>query len=749
MTDKNDLSLYKELLKSPLIPENFPPDQLYHLASLGAVQALKAAVRENTELSREAAAALEEAAEASPSKNVRRNSLRALAALADGGSQPALDVLFDLALHLENAEAQALLAEKDYVHYWKPANAAKYFLLKKRDEWKKLDPDRSLLTDYFVTQEEEVQKNIIAAAQKTDPAWAVTAACLMHPLPEGAVEALMEAYGRFSSGEKELFIRCAEKAPALPDSVPADLFLKYGDRLSLEASLKHHLVPSDPQQVPLFYFLSEQWLAYYQSDADFYAVRNAFLNGSRELKKRIAQTSRRSGNIRWMQDIDPAEQLNSGRRSLSLSEWGLLVRSLINNQNYEKLWKIFPTLPFCYSIEAFTALEEVDFIPADAEEKTFFEAVRTDLQFFDGTVPLTESPAFVNTHAGASELTVSPDGKFLAVSFLDGMIMVWDLSQKKLPCTQIHLPAASASALQFSHDDRYLAAADTQNKLHICTLPEGTVIKQIPAPDPNVIGLYLSRNDRQLYAVGRNGRGLILGFPHGSLIADFDLQHSGCFRSVMDNETEWISILDTKGNILLFDPEPHQNAGGFAAGEGTQILSHNAGHDMITCINARNEISSWNILSEKPVHSAHLMDGDARPVTAFDLVPGEVTALGRQDGSWGIFRDADGVRLSGPEEKSDPEEEADHSAVTGIQSAEGLSCLYVSRMSGRITEYDLTFFNWFTHSYGLTELPALKTIEAAAKKARNPELKSDAAFMKTVIEWRTRFDIDIDFEVES
>ena len=154
-------------------------------------------------------------------------------------------------------------------------------------------------------------------------------------------------------------------------------------------------------------------------------------------------------------------------------------------------------------------------------------------------------------------------------------------------------------------------------------------------------------------------------------------------------------------------------------------------------LSREESFSVLNLLSGKPV--LEKIDLSGRNVRRLiPIAEGELYALGTLDGKILIF---------------DPFTKAPHAvlsfgskaAVTGMWYDGETKTLYGCSSAGTVRSWDLGLFSDMIRVMPLTQMPGMNRIDEFVKKYPEPGVKAAAEWLKTVIAWRRRFDIEIDF----
>lgn len=743
MNESQNPEILLRLLTSPVIPPDFPAELLYRIACTGAVAILSEIVEKSSEEEQKTAVEiLRTSVLHAAAENIQKLSLEALTRAALNDNIRAIQAIFDLAIQNQNEKAIAVLDQYDFQHPLPEQNSTKYFILKNKTDVKAIDPDLFLLTKYFLNAPENVRQRLILCGKDTYPSWVKIAGYLQSLLNgDTAADRILDDYGSFSEREKSLLIDTLTTTFLAQSSIIADLFLRYGDPVSSKACLEYKILPQDPNRNALFFFLTEQWTLYSGSDFEFRKIRNAFSEADDGLKRRLIEVSRKSGNVGWLREFDTSAQFHTDQSALSLSQWFELIQLLTENHNFRRLWEILPIVPLCYTHDIYKTLESASFTPQNPEEKSFFFRIGELIKNSPGMIPVPLAQRFFTKKTKPVQLCLSPAADHLAASFLNESIQIWNVEDRRIPPMILDGGNSGFRSITFSNDGAYLAAAVYDNSIQIFQIPSGKMVKRVPAHKNPVTGLFISHDDKKMFTLDNTGAGSIWGFPHGTKIREFNCHFENIIRTAYSPEIDQIILLSNNGNLTIFDPQKNQPTACFMTAPDNLLLAQNNRNGLITCVSTNNQVSCWNLVSEKPLIENLVPEISGRILSALDIVSAEICAFGSQSGKCGIYELFTGRKLA------DIQNSERLAAISGLQIDSDHSALYSADMGGEITKWDLTLFNWFTRTFKMLEIPSMKRINDFANQYKSQPVANALELMKEILEWRSRFDIEIEFEI--
>ncbi len=729
------------LLTTPVIPQNFPLELLYQSASTGAISILSETVETSSqEDKQEIIQVLRTAVRNAVSNDLQTRAFAVLVHYCQKKDSDALQAVFDLAVQDQNPLALEAMERYDFQLPAPEQNSVKYWMLHNREDLKKIDPDLHYLTSFFLRSSPAIQNKLLLAGKGFQPNW-IKMAAFFQSISEGKPDTklIIEAYRSFSDNEKLLFVETISTSFAAYSSFIADLFLRYGDPVSYQACMNAQLRPQDMEQHAVYYFLTEQWDFYNQSDFEYRKIRKAFMDSDELFKQRLILTSRKTGNTAWLRDFDASVQFEAQSKTLSLSQWFELLKTLHESRRNQKIWDLLPIAPFCFTSMLYKMLESAAFIPSNTEEKAFFTQIGNLLKILPQTIPVPLVYRYYSQKKHPIQLRVSQESDHLAASFLNDEIQIWNIRDRRIPPVSLSGGSSSFRSMSFSQDGSHLLAATRDNSIQIFQIPSGKMIKSIPSHKRPLIGLFVNQDNKRFYTVDQAGFGTIWGFPHGTLIREFNCQTPDILRASFDSENSRLILLSHNGKLTYFDPQKSQIVSSFITAPDNVILGQNHQKGLVTCGSGSNRISCWNLMSQKTLIESTAPEIDDRILLILDILPGEICILGTQTGNCSIFSLFSGNKIA------EIRSQENSGTITAMQTGSNFHSFFLASMNSEITEWDLTLFHWYTRTYSILEMPSEKEFEAYTNRNPLPAIKNSLLLMKTIMDWRRRFDIEIEF----
>ena len=724
--DRNETGRFHKFLLSPEISDRLSAGELYRAACIGAVMLLYEAGDHG---------ALLDTVRHAPAPESR---LRALAALENLARVPgdiqakAVHSLYQLAVLDGNPAAASFLRKTDLQDQDPGWNSARMLLFEQKHQLLRDDPGPEHLTQLFLSGEQPLRLRLTALGEKVLPNWSVLMRFLNDPTQENRSR-LLETFQSFSPDERKL-LRYVAGQDSVISSAAADILLRYEDETVREICVTNELLPSDASQQALFYFLSGQWEKYYASDSDYRRIRIAYEGKDPSLQRRLITVSRDSGNSAWLRDVSSSSE--NIPHSGTLADQHMLADSLIEQREWTRLWNVLPGLPLLCMPTVVSALREAGFVPEQADEKEFFADLCEKIRSCDNLSPIPLKDRYSDGNGTA--VGICGGGPYLAVLYADRKILVWDTREEFSSPIQITSNHLNFRRAFISHDGKYLCADCGRDGLTVFSLPGGQAVKTIPVGSALLSGLFLQADDRRLITLDQNGKGKVCSFPGGTELYSFDLGLKDCTRSAYEAETNRICGITMDGVCTVYDLNGKRPLNSVRFGSPGSAAAEDYSRSRLGSIEKDESFSLYNLLSGKAAVRKSFTDaGKIRRL--LPLMGGELFAFGSLDGQIRIF---DPVRGNFPAVLSF----GGKAAVTGVWFDEKSGVLYGCNSAGMVRSWDFGLFREMIRVLPLTQLPGINRIDEFMKKYPEPGVKAAAAWLKTIVLWRRRFDIELDFD---
>ena len=720
-------NFWTDLLRQPALPQQAASEEIYRAACIGAVSLLYEAGN---------SAGLADAVLHAASQESRLRALTALENMTRASGPYGADAvrsLYELAIisgHRQSAEFLRTNDIRDSDTGW---NSAGMLLFGQKHRLLKSDPGPEKLSELFLSGNEALRIRLLDLGSKTLPNWAALMRFLDKPSAENR-QTVLTAYRNFSPDERKLLHFCCTDRGGPAASLPADLFLRYEDETLPELCLKYRLLPSDTSQEALFYFLSGQWEQYYASDSDYRRIRIAYEGKDPELQRRLITVSRESGNNAWLRHISGSQE--NTPQSGTLSDHHLLTASLIEQRQWDRLRELLPNLPLLCMPAVCEALSLSGHKPPQAEEMSFLRDLTEKIKAAEGLSPIPVSGRYRDT--GGTALCLCSGGPRFAVLYSDRRIMVWNTDDDHSAPVCIASNQMTFRQIVLSHDGKYLCADCGNGILTVFTLPGGQSVKTLRTDGSPLAGIFLQPDGRRIILLGQNGKGAVFTFPGGAELFRFDIGLKDCCRSAYDPQANRFCGITLSGECTLYDISERRIVTSLKPGGAIPAAAEFFSAGKLSFANDDGTLSRINLLSGKPILD-RINTGTGKIRRILELSGGDLYALGTIDGQVCIFDPASG---SLPAVLSF----GSKSAVTGLCYDEAKATLFGCTANGIVRGWDLNLFKDMCRVLPLTQLPGMNKIDEFCKKYPEPGVKAAAAWFKTVIAWRRRFDIELDFE---
>jgi WD40 repeat protein len=242
---------------------------------------------------------------------------------------------------------------------------------------------------------------------------------------------------------------------------------------ALDALIKSGIEPPLPEQKALFYFLTEQFDKYDALDFDYRMLRTWYRTEDTNLRRRITERVRKAGKVGYIQILTSGElELRNGE--LSPDELGVLLRILVSNNEWARLWELVFELPLGWSIAAYRQLLRSGWQPTGSHERELFESLRSHgaealhlPSEAEKAFPSALQRARLRAPGRVNEVAFAPDAPVLAAATGSKKVVLWNWREGRSEGV-IKGFVRSVGKLAFATKDRLVCGERAADNDHIC-----------------------------------------------------------------------------------------------------------------------------------------------------------------------------------------------------------------------------------------------------------------------------------------
>ena len=622
----------------------------------------------------------------------------------------------------------------------------------------------ALLTQaYYEESSEALRRRILAQApQKGLANWSrLLAVDESLPLNKAAskhvVDELINSYPSFSEVERQavldrLTVRAAQPETAggpAAQAIIARIFLMHQEGRARKVAVQKGYYPEEPVERALFFFLAELWSEYQSLDFDHSLLLTAYETGSRVLRQRILEHSRRTGHLEWLREMHLAGEVR-WPSDLTDADWELAQRRLIESDRKAELWRLSQAAPPLWCAQMINSLSRTGWQPDAPDERAAYNHL-SSLARSALAAPLEIQPTHKRSVPGGaeaglnclalSEQGTSPAGAVLAGGSQNQQIYCWNVPQGRLRQPPLSGPSAVTRALAFNPQGDYLASAAGDHRIRIFRLKDGAIIKTLEGHRALVRSLVVHPDGRLLASAGFDGSIRLWRFPFGPEL-----------KTIQPGPDEIFSLAIDRQGRYLFSAGSDRQISTWSLPEGNLVRQLNGHTDTITNLAASFEndlvasagrdgrINIWNYASGHRMRTIEHSEGLISTLCMHPKGQVLIGASSSKEGSatgdiffWNITTGQTLERLTGH-----------HHPVTGLAVSLDGEWLYSSDTSGALLIWNLSTFLTVRLASKISQPGSAATLqERSEANDLSSSEKKWLLFATELARWRQRFDIEL------
>ena len=290
-----------------------------------------------------------------------------------------------------------------------------------------------------------------------------------------------------------------------------------GDERARQATIAGRYLPRGDAERAAFLLLTDQWERYRDFDLDGRLAATYYSTAGSEMRARLRDIVRRSGQTHLLQMLLGGDRRNRVRH-ISRREADYLADHLIAEGHYEQAWRLVVELPFEWALQLAAKLRDARWKPDRPDERRLHEEAveahdrgdAAQVAALPKSLPLAIHRADAHIRGGVNSVSFAPDALQLAIGTSARQVGVFDLRAGELAWRQAGFSRSIAHVLHGGGQTLY-AAECTSTPENQCGLyrvsPEG-IGSAIGAHRGSITGL-AKLPDETLVTVGQDSRILL------------------------------------------------------------------------------------------------------------------------------------------------------------------------------------------------------------------------------------------------
>jgi|GEM_PF-1253048 len=256
------------------------------------------------------------------------------------------------------------------------------------------------------------------------------------------------------------------------------LVIEEQNEIAQKITLAAEYAPSNPESKAVFYFLTQQWEKYQNSDPQHSFLEKVYLQANEETQKRISEIAQLGGRLEWVQVVVGKQ----GKRLQEMTdrEWQTTIEVLKTGKHWEQIWKLSHFAAPIWSKQLLQQLKDVEWTPKESGFEKLLglaEKCSRDIPSVGGVRP--HCNALLNGHKHwVNCIAISPDGKILVSGggVGDKTVCIWNLlNGEKLNTLKGH--TSGINCLAITPDGKILVTGGTDGSVRLWQLPDGKPLK--------------------------------------------------------------------------------------------------------------------------------------------------------------------------------------------------------------------------------------------------------------------------------
>jgi WD40 repeat protein len=675
-----------------------------------------------------------------PNVSIRSQAVSVLGRLALGGSQPAGDALYSLAVLDDNTQAKDFIQQSPIKVSRTDLQAVYYLLNGRSPDYRQVDSEQRLLTQFFnESASSELQDRILSAASSAGMLAWVAIARVSRNASEANFQAVHDQFGAFPETSRQLALEVLDHLAKSGDQraieMICQLFVDYEFAPARVLAISQGYKPASQVQAALFFFLAEHWQIYEYLDFNQKLLASAYESAEANLRKRILYLSRYSGHTEWMNGLSSTSR-QRWLWDMNDVDWEQAISTLFQSQQYQDLWHLAQVASPAWSVQILTSLGQTGWQPQRADEQEGFQSLlKLSAALTGSTPPVPLVQTWPSPSPDITCMAISHDGSYLAVAGSNSTVHLWGIYQTPSPLPPIIGPVPQARALAFCPDGEYLAVANGDHAIRAFRLSDGKLVKSLEGHAALVRSLAFVPDGHTLFSASFDGTIRAWRFPQGPELKRIDNGKSEFFGLSASPDGQILLAAGTDQQLHVFRWPDGERLWRLSGHTNTVTSLVTVPRGQLAATAGRDgTIILWNYIAGRSI--ARLPSDES--ITGLAFHPNEQYILGATaQGNIAIWNIATGKKIESLSAHRHP--------VTGLAVAPDSNQFFSASVDGSISLWDLQLFTWSRTPIGNNRSQTLAQVDQRMRKAsQKPAERSWLLLIGELIRWRQRFDVELE-----
>ncbi|MDO9324854.1 MAG: WD40 repeat domain-containing protein [Methanoregula sp.] len=278
----------------------------------------------------------------------------------------------------------------------------------------------------------------------------------------------------------------------------------------------NNFLPADPETRAVFLFVTGQREHYTQLDPLEHRplLAQAYAQSEHRVRFQIRSAAKKNGLYPMLAEALMGTGQNGNAALWSEEEWEVVVTGLIQERQWESLWRLILHAPPHLAIPTMSAMDTAGWRPPGDEQALWEELISVMPGRWTCPVPEVSISSSKSPDSQPLHLTFSGDGSLLAAACTDGTICLWNTRTGSLI---YRLPSGlgTISGLTISPDNTCLLSAETGGILQCRDTLTGGLLWSVDTGEQSRVHFSCSRNGIAVIPLSNGGQLLVVSLADG------------------------------------------------------------------------------------------------------------------------------------------------------------------------------------------------------------------------------------------